>query len=48
MANFHRFSDVKAPSASLENWIAIENKTHRVHGDLSESIEIPEEFAILK
>jgi hypothetical protein len=29
----------EAPLASLGNRIAIENKTHRVHGGLSESIE---------
>jgi hypothetical protein len=32
----------KAPLASLGNRTAIENKTHRIHGGLSESIEIPD------
>jgi hypothetical protein len=30
----------------LGNWIAIENKTHPVHGGLSESIEIPEKSQV--
>jgi hypothetical protein len=36
----------EAPLASLGNRIAIENKTHRVHAGLSESIEIPEKSHI--
>ena len=32
--------------ASLGNRIAIENKTHRVHGGRSESIESPEKLYI--
>ena len=29
---------IEPATSSLGNWIAIENKTHRVHGALSESI----------
>ena len=29
---------IEPVTSSLGNWIAIENKTHRVHGALSESI----------
>ena len=39
--SFIAFRGLKGPLASLGNWIAIENKTHRVHGGLSESIESP-------
>ena len=37
---------IEPAMSSLGNWIAIENKTHRVHGGLSESTEKPEESKI--
>ena len=39
-----RETGIEPVTSSLGNWLAIENKTHPVYGDLSESIEIPEKI----
>jgi hypothetical protein len=38
--------EIDFTTASLGNWFAIENKTHHVHGGLSESTESPEKSNI--